>query len=244
MYFNFENKITHIALLMILVLNLTIYKVKKEKSVFSYPSVFVIQEFPLLKQPDQISCGPTACAMVLNYFNNKVSIKEVKKIAKTEWFEYKNEPVGMTSPDYMAKALTYFGVNAKLEIGNLEKIKYYVSQNRPPIVLLRSGKSLWHYVVVVGYNRNMFLVADPGWGFRQNIKAEILESSWNFSSDMSGHKMTIICPTCGGDGKISWIPKPIGACDLCGGSGEIVDFYKFALGMVDVRGFMMIVPEK
>ena len=81
-----------------------------------HPPSFQIHAFPLLKQPDHITCGPTSATMLLNYYGCDLTIDEVKKRTKTQWIAYKGESIGMTSPDLILHALNHFNISAKRTI--------------------------------------------------------------------------------------------------------------------------------
>jgi predicted double-glycine peptidase len=63
-----------------------------------------------------------------------------------------------------------------------------ISENRPSIVLVRSGEYTWHYVVAIGYDEEGITVADPGWGMRRTLKNEHFHGTWSFATDMSGEE--------------------------------------------------------
>ena len=97
----------------------------------SHPPSFRIAGFPVLEQPDQITCGPTSVAMVLQYYGKDISIQRAKSEAKTEWFSFNKQVVGMTSPDFVRHTLKHFGVSAKLQRTDIRHLKYYISQKSP-----------------------------------------------------------------------------------------------------------------
>lgn len=158
---------------------------------FSYmhPVKYLIEDFSCIEQPDGITCGPTSATMVLNYYGHSVSVDQVSEESKTEWIEYKDESIGMTTPEYIPIALKHFGVPSKTRRGYLPRLKYYVSSGKPCIVLLRSGEFLWHYVVVIGYNVDFIIVADPGSGSCMEMPNEAFVGSWSFKTNMSGENM-------------------------------------------------------
>jgi len=184
-----RNLLTIAVIFMFVVLVVVIQNLR-----FPYPEKYQIEDFQLLEQPDDITCGPTSAAMVLHIYGIEASIEEVKNETKTEWLEYNDEKIGMTSPEYIAIALSNLGVKADLDRGYIERLKHYVSQGRPCIVLLRSGEYTWHYVVVIGFTAEHVIVADPGsdeklrpilnshfegaWSFETNIRGESLEIDW------------------------------------------------------------------
>ena len=109
---------------------------------YSHPESYSVKNFPLLEQPDQITCGPTSCAMLIGHYGYEATVQSVSKETKTKWISYKGENIGMTSPDYVRIALEKFNIRSKVKTGTLDQLKYYVSQNRLPIVLLRSGEKI------------------------------------------------------------------------------------------------------
>ena len=177
-----------------------------------YPVSFRIENFPLLEQPDQITCGPTSVAMLLQHYGKDTTIQQAKEKAKTEWFSYKDQVIGMTSPDFIRLALKRFGVPAKMQRTTMSHLKYYISQSRPPVVLVRSSDKTWHYVVAIGYDKENMYLADPAWGKVRTVSIDQFERAWNFTSDLRGSEF---------------------------GS---LDYWKLAVETSDVRGYTLIVP--
>jgi len=177
-----------------------------------YPDSFYIKNFPLLEQPDQITCGPTSVAMLLQHYGKDTTIQQAKEMAKTEWFSYKDQVIGMTSPDFIRVALRRFGVQAQMQRTTLPHLKYYISQSRPPVVLVRSSDKTWHYVVAIGYDEKKIYLADPAWGKVRAVSIDQFERAWNFTSDLRGSDF----------GKL--------------------DYWKLAVETSDVRGYTLIVP--
>ena len=107
------------------------------------------------------TCGTTSAEMVLHYYGKEVGQAEI-------WDKGGVHNVEAGSfPWEIVDALNGLGVPATRDTrGTFESLKYYVRENRPPIVLLRFEDFL-HYVVVVGYNdQGDFLIADPNNVFR------------------------------------------------------------------------------
>lgn len=153
---------------------------------FPYPESYEIDGFECLRQPDGITCGPTSIVMVLQRYRKSVTIDEVKDETKTQWLIYEGKSIGMTSPEYISIALSHFGVSARQRRGYVNRLKHYVSQDRPCIVLLRSGEYSWHYVVVTGYDEKHIYVADPGYGRMEKMKVGHFEAAWKFEANMHG----------------------------------------------------------
>ena len=154
---------------------------------FDYPDSFQIKDFPFIEQPDRITCGPASATMLLNYYGVDVDLEEVRKHTKTDWFTYQETPIGMTSPDYIERALKDYKIKSKRQKSDVDHIKYYVSEERPPIVLVRSGLNTWHYVVVIGYDKQNLILADPAFGKERVITIDTFNKSWEFSGDLSGN---------------------------------------------------------
>jgi len=194
----------------------------------------------VMEQPDGITCGPTSATMLLHYYSKDVTLDEVKKEALTEWIRFKDGTnFGMTAPDALRVAIHKKGVEARVRRGNIGELKRYVSQNKPVIVLVRSSNTTWHYCVVVGYNEDEVMLADPGYGFIRAINTDRFINCWKFTHDMNGNKCNFECPACGGSGKYFGIIQ----CDICSGKGTL-DPMVLALRAADIHSNTMIVPEK
>jgi predicted double-glycine peptidase len=209
-----------------------------------HPPSHKIDGFELISQPDDITCGPTSTLMLLRRYKKNPKFEEVESLTRTKWFEYKGEPVGMTSPDYISVALRKCGVNSRLRRGNIDSLKHYISQDRPCIVLVRSSNTTWHYMVATGYSEKVMLFADPAIGNVRVLTLKDFLGSWNFLTDMDGNDVVGKCSLCGGTGK--WMNMPLGPlsrCELCGGTGRKLDFLSSILRAADVYPWTMIVPN-
>lgn len=210
---------------------------------YDYPPSHEIKGFQYVEQPDGITCGPTSALMVLRRYGKDVTLDEVKSQTKTQWFTYHGKPIGMTSPDYVARAMRHFGVPAKMKHGNMGMLKHYVSQNRPVLCLIRSSDTTWHFVAVTGYDVDRIITADPGPGARVEMRASDFEGAWSFKTDMDGVPTTSPCPACKGTGRFFNIDLgPLLVCDVCGGSGRQPDYVASLLKAADVYPYTMIVP--
>lgn len=209
----------------------------------SHPLFHQIQSFPLIKQPDPITCGPVSALMILKRYGINVNLDEVQDNTKTEWFVYNEQPIGMTSPDYISRTLSQYGVSSKMRTGSLNLLKHHVSKNKPVIVLLRNGEKNWHYVVVIGFNELKVTIADPIGGRKRDMITEDFVGAWEFKTDMYGDSVALKCPICKGSGR--WIEKfgPLGICEICSGSGRQPDYVGVLLRAADIYPFTMIVPE-
>lgn len=124
--------------------------------------------------------------MVLQKYNKSVTIVDVKRLSKTVWFQYKQSDIGMTTPDYLVLAMNQLGLPVRMMQANIHLLKYQVSQNKPCIVLVRSGEQTWHYFVVIGYDAEYLEIADPGNGKISKMKKEVFLKCWSWETDMNG----------------------------------------------------------
>ena len=210
----------------------------------SFVESYKIKEFPLYKQPDQITCGPATVYMVLRFYKLNIDFEDVKESTKTEWISYDKTSIGMTSPDYIRNALYKYKISNNMHVGNIDELKYYVSKNTPVIVLLRSGSKTWHYVVVVGYEKNKIEIADPSNGKRYFLNENIFVDSWRFKKDLYGYDVVEDCFLCKGTGTWFYFNLgPLFICELCSGTGKQPDYVLSSIKNLDVYPETMIVPK-
>lgn len=182
-----------------------------------------LPRFPLYQQPDDISCGPTAAAMVLSYYGKESGIGPLKTDAGTRWIEAGNRRVGMTHPTGLCNAMTKRGVPAELRRGSTSDLWSYVNDERPVILLVRSGRDSWHYVVVTGYidRGREYWIHDPGAHAPYTRSAKVVQQAWQFSHDLNGNYIPDVrCDVCAGSGEVNK-PGINLHCVVCNGSGKI-----------------------
>lgn len=209
-----------------------------------YPKKYEVQNFPLYEQPDGITCGPTSLKMLLKHYGKEHSVNEIKKKCKTELLVIQGKKIGGTAPDQIEKALDHFGVPSDLVHADMHKLKKYVSEGRPCVALVRTGKVLWHWVVIIGYDEGNIIMADPGDGKREVVKAKIFDNAWKFTHDLRGRDMSTKCPICNGTGMLTTWLGPFGTCDVCGGDGKTIDIFSAIVGLGEARGYTLIVPKE
>ncbi len=183
----------------------------------------LLPDFPVMKQPDAISCGPTCCSMLLRYYGVMVDVPKLKEIAGTRLFKMGDDEVGFTWPSKVQKSLKTYGLaNTMKKQATINDIVTAVEANRPPIVLARSSRKTWHYLVVIGHRRGQLLkMADP-LGYTYWMSADTFQQAWKFEGDLRGN--AIIgkeCKLCGGKGKVGFAK-----CLICGGDGTLPDMYR------------------
>jgi hypothetical protein len=198
-----------------------------------------LENFSIIEQPDNLTCGPTSVAMVLKYYGKPHEIDDIRKQTKTDlWTTKDGKKLGGTQPLLIKVALIHYGVPTKMGHGNLDKLKYYIDQGIPVIVLVRSDKFLMHFVVVIGYTQKEIIIADPD-GQREVLDNDKFKGCWSFKTDMDGIDPHTTCPACKGKGYIGI--RIIGKCDLCAGTGKI-DTMAELLTIFETRENTMIMP--
>jgi uncharacterized protein YvpB len=206
-----------------------------------------IVDFPLYEQPDNITCGPTSLRMLLKYYGKECSLDEIRKKAKTDFYVKDGYEIGGTTMQNMKIALNHFGVPSTIKNGNMNYLRWYIDQGRPPIILLRSGiDNSWHFVVAVGYTKDKITIADPGDGLLAEYSNEPFERAWSFTHDLYYEESALKdCWFCGGDGRTpDWVwLGPIGKCDNCNGSGKLPDIWWIIMSIMDQNPYTYLVPD-
>lgn len=232
-------------LLIVIILVVGFLGIRLLLSPTDHPESYEIEGFNYVQQPDGITCGPTSTLMVLRRYGKNLNLDEVEKRTKTQWFSYQGKPIGTTSPDYISIALNHFGIKAHMKHLNLDGLKHYVSQRKPVIVLLRSSVTTWHYVAVIGFDKDTLIIADPGSGSRGVISNNNFMGAWQFTTDMGGNPTSLPCKVCNGSGKwLSMNLGPLSICEWCDGTGQRIDYVADLLVVADVNPMTAIVPSE
>lgn len=153
----------------------------------THPDEHAIEFHSILEQPDNITCGPTSATMILCHYGKQITPNEVKSHSKTVWYTYNGQDIGMTGPDYLAIAMNNFGIPSSVRFGDIDVLKHYISQDRPCIVLIRSSEHLWHYIVVYGFTKDEFMIANPSGGRSYLMNQETFQGCWSWNSDSDGN---------------------------------------------------------
>lgn len=132
-----------------------------------------VLDVPFVKQRDHF-CGPASLSSVFYYHGVEVSQEDIGK----EVYNPKLKGALITDLENYAKRK---GFRSETKVLNLQEIKNYIDQGIPPILLVDLG-SLWvsvpHYVVVVGYDGDLFYI-HTGYEKEKPIKAKRLDRIWS-----------------------------------------------------------------
>jgi hypothetical protein len=202
-----------------------------------YPNSHQLKDFlKFEKQPDDITCGPTCASMVVSYYGKNVNCSDLESYVLSK-ATLAGRRFGFSLPAGISKGLRHYDVKNRILRGNINELKWHVSNNKPTIVLLRSANDLWHYVVVIGYTQNDICIADPDNGKKEWMLKDVFLRSWSFKSDMEGNPVGNLCWLCKGSGSFLYLP-----CDVCLGSGYM-DGYRSAILSAGIYSYTMIVPN-
>ena len=133
-------------------------------------------DFIIMEQFDK-NCGPNSAQMVLYYYRNHKRLKEVWALGDIHTVE-----LG-TWPDELRQVFNESDIPAHwYSDETLDDVRYYIRNNRPPILLLRLSNTGYHWVVAVGYDTryNEILIADPNGRFKWWSAGELL-ASWSLA---------------------------------------------------------------
>lgn len=161
---------------------------------------------PLIKQMKQ-ACGPTALAMVLRYFGNKISLDEIIKNVGGIKKSYGVRAIKLAG---YAKKLGYkahcYSYNEKLAKGVAEikkpskrLILSFLNKGFPVIIavrtfLLRDSEfsNTGHFIVITKYQKGVFWYNDPGSATERKIKENDLMFAWyNNILDSSAYMLVV-----------------------------------------------------
>ena len=95
-------------------------------------------------------------------------------------------------PKGIVRLLQNYGIKIKYKVGNLNSLKNEVAKGNPVIIMIRSriGQSYFHFVNVVGYDKNYIYIADSFKDFanceysvyNRKIDTKTFMKLWNTSS--------------------------------------------------------------
>ena len=164
---------------------------KLQENINRIRQVMGLNEVEHIYQPTGNSCGPTCIKMVGDFIKGNVpSIDEICKICGTDWV------VG-TPPERMKIGLDELGIIYKEHIDELEpyqSIRNVIDKGNVAIVRTIT-QEIPHWIVIHGYNEDVFTVNDP-WLGPKTYNEDELGSIWKvrnhfFYEIMSGEQKII-----------------------------------------------------
>jgi ABC-type bacteriocin/lantibiotic exporter with double-glycine peptidase domain len=117
-------------------------------------------------------CGPACLKMVLSVYGIEKSENYLAKLTKT------SRKAGCWEKD-IVKAAKKFGLEGYVkQKSSIKELKLLVKKGIPVIVDWFSPEQAGHYSVVVGFEKNNILLADPHFGMVVKHKIDWFEERW------------------------------------------------------------------
>lgn len=141
-------------------------------------------DVPFVKQQDHF-CGPASLSAVLNFYNLNLSQETIAKSV----YHPKLKGALITDLEKYARSM---GFRAQTRQGSLYELKSLIDRGIPPIILVELGRfsvSNPHYMVVVGYEEEAFII-HTGYEERKRIQATELDRIWS----KMGRVMLVVYP--------------------------------------------------
>lgn len=124
-----------------------------------------VLEFPNFVQPNPYSCGVASALSILWYYDiEDERERQLEKILKTNPEEWTHVP-------NIIQLFKHHGFTTDAREMTIKDIETYISKSIPVMVLIqaRSDKKVdyektreeWHYIVVIGYNKDYLFFDDP-----------------------------------------------------------------------------------
>ena len=136
----------------------------------------------LVKQSKRM-CGPASLQMVLEYYGKIKTEKELKKKTRATYFNG-------TKPEEIVKVARKFGLKAKYSKNNsIKDLRYAIMRKNPPIISWFSPDSGSHFSVVIGFEKNEIIIADPDIGKIRKMNIKDFSDRW---LDINWSKFSII----------------------------------------------------
>ncbi len=117
-------------------------------------------------------CGPACLKMVLSAYGINKSENHLAELTKT------SRKTGCWEKD-IVKTAKRFGLNGYVkQNSSIKELKRLVKKGIPVIVDWFSPEEAGHYSVVVGFEKNKILLADPHFGKIKKHKIDWFEERW------------------------------------------------------------------
>ncbi|MCS7171244.1 MAG: cysteine peptidase family C39 domain-containing protein [Aquificaceae bacterium] len=130
-------------------------------------------EVPFVRQQDGF-CGPASLSSVFGFYRIHIPQETIAKSV----YHPKLKGALITDLENYARSL---GLRAETRKGSLHDIKNFLDKGIPPIILVEMGKfglSRPHYMVVVGYKEDSFIL-HTGYEEAKRLSAEELNRLWS-----------------------------------------------------------------
>jgi hypothetical protein len=128
---------------------------------------------PYVPQTDAL-CGGAAAAMVYRYWGDAhAAVEPFASLVE-------RRPGGVTgiASDVLANAVRSQGWKTERADPSIESLRARIDRHQPVIVLIADRRDLFHYVVVVGVDRDAVIVHDPSWGPSRRLAIEAFDRVW------------------------------------------------------------------
>jgi hypothetical protein len=127
-------------------------------------------DVPYLPQTEAL-CGGAAAAMVFRYWGERHADAQ-------QFAPLVDRRAGGISTGALAAAIEERHWRATAVSGSIEAIRRALSDGQPPILLVESRPSRYHYIVVVGINDKGIVAHDPAWGPSRSFALDELLRRW------------------------------------------------------------------
>lgn len=117
-------------------------------------------------------CGPASLKMVLSAYGINYSEKQLAKLTKTS-------RVKGCSEENIIKFAKSLGLKAYVkQKSSIKELKKLIRKNIPVIVDWYSPEENGHYSVIVGFEKNKILIADPHFGKIRKERIKWFKERW------------------------------------------------------------------
>jgi peptidase C39-like protein len=142
-------------------------------------------DVPYLPQTDRL-CGGAAAAMVFRYWGEAHADAQ-------QFAPLVDRAAGGIADLVLVRAIKDRGWRIERDEGSLDALGRRLALRQPVIVLLATGRSRYHYVVVTGIDEQRVFVNDPSWGPSRAIERSAFVRRWQ----PSGFWSLVILPSSG-----------------------------------------------
>ncbi len=137
---------------------------------------YIIDDVPFFQQIEN-GCGPSALASIYNFLGIKQSPAQISERI------YNKNKRGTLNLRILIDAREQ-GLEASIYSGSIEDIKASIDYGIPIILMINSGYSCYHYIIVIGYKGidMSSLVVHDGYNRNKIYSKEFLLKSWELTN--------------------------------------------------------------